>query len=77
VKTKSSLCFKLKIEARLIPKSKSSSHGYPCTASVQYAADIAMETSAMTKSNILQQAGVSILAQANQTPQLALQLLQG
>lgn len=40
-------------------------------------ADIAMETSAMTKSSILQQAGVSILAQANQTPQLALQLLQG
>jgi len=40
-------------------------------------ADIAMETSAMTKNNILQQAGVAILAQANQTPQLALQLLQG
>ncbi|WP_458778451.1 flagellin [Desulforhopalus sp. 52FAK] len=40
-------------------------------------ADIAMETSAMTKNNILQQAGVSILAQANQTPQLALSLLQG
>ena len=40
-------------------------------------ADIALETSAMTKSNILQQAGVSILSQANQTPQLALQLLQG
>ena len=40
-------------------------------------ADIAMETSAMTKNNILQQAGVSILAQANQIPQLALQLLQG
>ncbi len=40
-------------------------------------ADIAMETSAMTKNNILQQAGVSILAQANQTPQLALKLLQG
>jgi len=40
-------------------------------------ADIAMETSAMTKANILQQAGVSILAQANQSPQLALQLLQG
>jgi len=35
-----------------------------------------METSAMTKSNILQQAGVSVLAQANQTPQLALSLLQ-
>lgn len=38
-------------------------------------ADIAAETSAMTKYNILQQAGVSILAQANQTPQLALSLL--
>ena len=38
-------------------------------------ADIAMETSSMTKNNILQQAGVAILAQANQTPQLALQLL--
>lgn len=38
-------------------------------------ADIAQETSAMTKANILQQAGVSILAQANQTPQLALSLL--
>lgn len=40
-------------------------------------ADIAQETSAMTQANILQQAGVSILTQANQTPQLALQLLQG
>ncbi len=40
-------------------------------------ADIAQETSEMTKANILQQAGVAILAQANQTPQLALQLLQG
>jgi flagellin len=38
-------------------------------------ADIAEETSAMTKQNILQQAGVSILAQANQAPQLALSLL--
>ena len=38
-------------------------------------ADIAAETSAMTKNNILQQAGVSILSQANQTPQLALSLL--
>jgi flagellin len=40
-------------------------------------ADIAQETSAMTKNNILQQAGVSILAQANQAPQLALSLLGG
>ncbi|WP_310598917.1 flagellin [Desulfobulbus sp.] len=39
-------------------------------------ADVAQETSEMTKQNILQQAGVSILAQANQTPQLALSLLQ-
>ncbi|WP_428255856.1 flagellin [Geoalkalibacter sp.] len=38
-------------------------------------ADIAQETSNMTKQNILQQAGVSILAQANQAPQLALSLL--
>jgi len=38
-------------------------------------ADIAQETSAMTKNNILQQAGVSILAQANQAPQLALSLI--
>jgi len=38
-------------------------------------ADFAQETSAMTKNNILQQAGVSILAQANQAPQLALSLL--
>jgi flagellin len=40
-------------------------------------ADIAQETSMMTKANILQQAGVSILAQANQSPQIALSLLQG
>lgn len=38
-------------------------------------ADIAQDTSAMTKNNILQQAGVSILAQANQAPQLVLSLL--
>ena len=40
-------------------------------------ADIAQETSNMTKANILQQAGVSILTQANQIPQLALSLLKG
>ena len=39
-------------------------------------ADIASETSAMIKNNILQQAGVSILVQANQAPQMALSLLQ-
>ncbi len=39
-------------------------------------ADIAVETSEMTKQNILQQAGVSILSQANQQPQLALSLLE-
>ncbi len=39
-------------------------------------ADIAQETSAMTKNNILQQAGISVLSQANQSTQLALGLLQ-
>ncbi len=39
--------------------------------------DVAEETSAMARSNILQQAGVSVLAQANQQPQLALKLLGG
>lgn len=38
--------------------------------------DIAAETSAMTAYQILQQAGVSVLAQANATPQMALMLLQ-
>ena len=37
--------------------------------------DIASETSELTKNNILSQAGVSVLAQANQNPQLALKLL--
>ncbi len=37
--------------------------------------DIAAETSEMTKQNVLQQAGVSILAQANQAPQMALSLI--
>ncbi|HFE47929.1 MAG TPA: flagellin FliC [Chromatiaceae bacterium] len=38
--------------------------------------DFAMETSKLTRAQILQQAGVSILAQANQVPQQALSLLQ-
>ena len=37
--------------------------------------DVASETAKMTKSNILMQAGVSVLAQANQGPQMALKLL--
>jgi len=37
--------------------------------------NVAQETSNMTKENILQQAGVAILAQANQAPLLALTLL--
>jgi flagellin len=37
--------------------------------------DVAAETSAMTRNNILMQAGVSVLAQANQIPSLALSLL--
>lgn len=39
--------------------------------------DFASETANLTKSQILQQASSSILAQANQTPQVALSLLQG
>jgi flagellin len=38
-------------------------------------ADIASETTEMTRNNILMQAGVSVLGQANQTQQLALKLL--
>ena len=38
-------------------------------------ADVAAEAAEMTRLNILQQAGTAILAQANQQPQLALQLL--
>jgi flagellin len=37
--------------------------------------DVAAETAAMTKHNILVQAGVAMLAQANQAPQIALSLL--
>ncbi len=39
-------------------------------------ADFAAETASLTRNQILQQAGVSILAQANGLPQLALSLLQ-
>ncbi len=39
-------------------------------------ADFAAETAALTKAQILQQAGVSVLSQANAQPQLALSLLQ-
>jgi flagellin len=37
--------------------------------------DVAMETADLTRNSILQQASVSILAQANQQPQLALSLI--
>ncbi|MBB1126596.1 flagellin [Thiospirillum jenense] len=39
-------------------------------------ADFAVETAELTRSQILQQAGVSVLSQANQTPQNTLKLLQ-
>ncbi len=39
-------------------------------------ADFAAETANLTKSQVLQQAGISVLAQANQQPQLILKLLQ-
>ena len=37
--------------------------------------DVAAETANMTRAQILTQAGVSVLSQANQAPQLALKLL--
>ncbi|MCZ2804822.1 flagellin [Modestobacter sp. VKM Ac-2983] len=40
-------------------------------------ADIALETTALARNQILLQAGTAMLAQANQTPQLVLSLLQG
>jgi len=39
--------------------------------------DVAVETSALTRNSILQQAAISILSQANTQPQAALTLLQG
>lgn len=39
-------------------------------------ADYAEETAALTQSNILQQAGIAVLSQANNMPQLALKLIQ-
>ena len=39
--------------------------------------DVASETADMTKNNILLQAGISVLSQANQSPNSALKLLQG
>jgi flagellin len=39
--------------------------------------DMAAEMTSYTKENILQQAGTSMLAQANQMPQSILQLLKG
>src|SRR5439155_24743860 len=38
--------------------------------------DVAVETAALTRNQILQQAAIAILAQANTQPQAALQLLQ-
>jgi len=39
-------------------------------------ANFAAETAALSKANVLQQAGISVLAQANANPQMALKLLQ-
>jgi flagellin len=38
-------------------------------------ADFSVETAALTKAQIIQQAGVAMLSQANQLPQAALSLL--
>ena len=37
--------------------------------------DVASETAALSRTQVLEQAGTAILAQANQSPQLALSLL--
>lgn len=39
--------------------------------------DVAVESAGLVKAQILQQVGSSVLAQANQQPQIALQLLRG
>ena len=39
--------------------------------------DVAVESAELTRLNVLQQAGAAVLAQANNQPQLALQLLRG
>ncbi len=39
--------------------------------------DVAAETAAMSRNQVLAQAGVSVLSQANQSPQVALSLLRG
>ncbi|MDF3065119.1 MAG: Flagellin protein FlaA [Polyangiaceae bacterium] len=39
--------------------------------------DVAEETSQLARNQVLSQAGVSVLSQANQLPQMAMQLLQG
>jgi flagellin len=38
--------------------------------------DVAEETSQLARNQVLSQAGTSVLAQANQIPQMAMQLLQ-
>ena len=39
--------------------------------------DVASETAEMTQHNILMQAGISVLSQANNVPRMALSLLEG
>ena len=39
--------------------------------------DVAAETAEMTQHNILMQAGISVLSQANNVPKMALSLLEG
>ena len=39
--------------------------------------DVAEESAVLARNNILLQAGISVLSQANQQPQAALQLLRG
>ena len=55
---------------------KTTKEAYSAAESQIADADVAQETAALVRSQMLQQAGASILAQANLAPRLALQLLQ-
>jgi flagellin len=56
---------------------RTSNENYLSAASRIMDVDVAQESAELTRQNILQQAAASVLGQANQQPQLALQLLRG
>ena len=62
--------------ASTVSNLQSTSQNLTASRSTIQDADFAAETANLTKSQVLQQAGISVLAQANQEPQLILKLLQ-